>query len=409
MTPPITAGGPVPAPAPASSPADPRPGGPTPTRPVQTAQGAGDVLNAPPLDERVRQGSFFGSLLKRPEFAAVSGAVLVFLIFAVTAGNSGMFQPDGIANWMQVAAYLGVISIGACLLMIAGEFDLSLGSMIGFAGMMVALPSVYYHWPLWAAILFAFAGSMVLGALNGYLVIRTRLPSFIVTLASLFILRGLTLALSVRFANRTVISGVGDLVAKDWLARTFFQGAVGNGLFRWLAGHGWIAALPNGDPLVAGVPKVVLWWFALAAVGSVVLARTRFGNWIFAVGGDANAARNVGVPVRRVKVSLFVFTAFCACVFAVLQVCDIGSAAADRGLQKEFEAIIAAVIGGCLLTGGYGSVVGACFGALIFGVVQIGITYTNISSDWFRVFLGAMLLVAVLFNNFVRQRLAQAR
>ena len=215
--------------------------------------------------------------------------------------------------------------------------------------------------------------------------------------------------MSVRFANRTVISGVGDLVEKDWLARTFFQGVVGNGLFRWLAGHGWIAVLPNGDPLVAGVPKVILWWFALAAVGSVVLARTRFGNWIFAVGGDANAARNVGVPVRRVKVSLFVFTAFCACVFAVLQVCDIGSAAADRGLQKEFEAIIAAVIGGCLLTGGYGSVVGACFGALIFGVVQIGITYTNISSDWFRVFLGAMLLVAVLFNNFVRQRLAQAR
>ena len=292
MTPPITAGGPVPAPAPASPPAaDPRPGGPTPTRadPPQ-AQGAGDVLNAPPLDERVRQTSFFGSLLKRPEFAAISGALLVFLIFAVTAGNSGMFQPDGIANWMQVAAYLGVISIGACLLMIAGEFDLSLGSMIGFAGMMVALPSVYYHWPLWVAILFAFAGSMVLGALNGYLVIRTKLPSFIVTLASLFILRGLTLALSVRFANRTVISGVGDLVAKDWLARTFFQGAVGNGLFRWLAAHGWIAALPNGDPLVAGVPKVVLWWFALAAVA----------RWCWpARASGTGSSRSAATPTRR--------------------------------------------------------------------------------------------------------------
>ena len=250
---------------------------------------------------------------------------------------------------------------------------------------------------------------MVLGWFNGYLVLRTRLPSFIVTLASLFILRGLTLALSVRFANRTVISGVGDLVEKDWLASTFFQGVVGGGVFRWMARRGWIASLASGDPLVAGVPKVVVWWFALALVGSLILARTRFGNWIFASGGDANAARNVGVPVRGVKISLFVFTAFCACVFAVLQVCDIGSASADRGLQKEFEAIIAAVIGGCLLTGGYGSVVGACCGALIFGVVQIGITYTNISSDWFRVFLGAMLLVAVLFNNFVRQRLAQAR
>jgi simple sugar transport system permease protein len=109
-----------------------------------------------------------------------------------------------------------------------------------------------------------------------------------------------------------------------------------------------------------------------------------------------------------VKISLFVLTAFCSCLFAVLQVCDIGSAAADRGLQKEFEAIIAAVIGGTLLTGGYGSVIGACFGALIFGVVQIGITYTNVSSDWFRVFLGVMLLIAVLFNHYVRRRVAQS-
>ena len=122
----------------------------------------------------------------------------------------------------------------------------------------------------------------------------------------------------------------------------------------------------------------MLWWLALAAVCAFVLAKTRSGNWILAVGGDANAAKNVGVPVRRVKISLFVLTAFCSCLFAVLQVCDIGSAAADRGLQKEFEAIIAAVIGGTLLTGGYGSVIGACFGALIFGVVQIGITYTNV-------------------------------
>jgi simple sugar transport system permease protein len=167
--------------------------------------------------------------------------------------------------------------------------------------------------------------------------------------------------------------------------------------------------LDSGEPLVPGIPKVILWWFALAAVSAFVLAKTRYGNWILAVGGDANAAKNVGVPVKRVKISLFVLTAFCSCLFAVLQVCDIGSAAADRGLQKEFEAIIAAVIGGTLLTGGYGSVIGACFGALIFGVVQIGITYTNVSSDWFRVFLGVMLLLAVLFNHYVRRRVSQAQ
>ena len=360
-------------------------------------------------DERVGATSWVKRFFGRPEFASISGAVLVFAFFVITAGDSGMFNLDGVVNWMQVASYLGIIAIGACLLMIAGEFDLSIGSMIGFAGMMIAIPTIYFHWPLWAAIMFAFAGSMALGWLNGYIVIKTRLPSFIVTLAFLFILRGLTLALSIMFANRTIVSGVGDLAAQDWLASLLFHGNVASGLFHWMGAHGWIAVLDDGSPLVKGIPKVIVWWLVLAAGAAFVLSRTRFGNWMFAVGGDANAAKNVGVPVRKVKISLFVFTAFCACLFATLQVCDVGSAAADRGMQKEFEAIIAAVIGGALLTGGYGSVVGACFGALIFGVVQIGITYTNINSDWFRVFLGVMLLIAVLFNNFVRSRVTEAR
>lgn len=362
-----------------------------------------------PADERVRRTSLFGHILNRPEFAAISGTVLVFIVFGIGAGSSGMFNLDGVMNWSQVAAYLGLLAVGACLLMVAGEFDLSIGSMIGFAGMMVAIPSVYFHWPISLAILFAFVSCMLLGALNGYLVVKTRLPSFIVTLAFLFILRGLTLALSILFADRTIVSGVGDLAQSDWLTNTLFHGVALHGLFTSMAHMGFGKLLDNGEPLVPGIPKVILWWFALAAICAYVLAKTRFGNWILAVGGDANAAKNVGVPVKRVKISLFVLTAFCACLFAVLQVCDIGSAAADRGLQKEFEAIIAAVIGGTLLTGGYGSVIGACFGALIFGVVQIGITYTNVSSDWFRVFLGVMLLIAVLFNHYVRRRVSQAQ
>ncbi len=373
-----------------------------------SAQTPGANAPAAPGDERVRKESWFGHLLGRPEFAAISGTVLVFAIFAIGAGGSGMFDLDGIMNWSQVAAYLGILSVGACLLMIAGEFDLSIGSMIGFAGMMVAIPTMYLHWPISLSILFAFVGCLALGALNGYLVMRTRLPSFIVTLAFLFILRGLTLALSVMFADRTIVSGVGDVAQADWLTNFLFHGVAFHDLFRGLAHMGIGRMLENGEPLVRGIPKVILWWLGLVAIGSFVLARTRYGNWILAVGGDSNAAKNVGVPVKRIKISLFMLTAFCSCLFAVLQVCDIGSAAADRGIQKEFEAIIAAVIGGTLLTGGYGSVVGAAFGALIFGVVQIGITYTNIDSDWFRVFLGMMLLMAVLFNHYVRRRVAQS-
>lgn len=320
-------------------------------------------------DERVRRESRFGKLLGRPEFAAISGTVLVFAVFALGAGGSGMFALDGVMNWSQVAAYLGILSVGACLLMIAGEFDMSIGSMIGFAGMMVALPTMYLHWPIALSILFAFAGSVALGALNGYLVVRTRLPSFIVTLAFMFILRGLTLALSVMIADRTIVSGVGDVAQNDAVVSFLFHGAAFKGLFGWLAQHGIGSLLENGQPLVPGIPKVILWWLALVAVGGFVLAKTRQGNWILASGGDEKAAMNIGVPVKRIKISLFMLTAFCACLFAVLQVCDVGSAAADRGMQKEFEAIIAAVIGGTLLTGGYGSVVGAAFGALIFGVV----------------------------------------
>jgi simple sugar transport system permease protein len=360
-------------------------------------------------DDRVRKLSLFHRIMGRPEAASVAGAALMFVIFGIVAGDSGMFALDGVMNWSIVSAYLGIIAVGACLLMIAGEFDLSIGSMIGFAGMLAAIPPLYFGWPVWLSMLLSLACALALGFVNGQIVVRTGLPSFIVTLAFLFILRGLTLAFSVIVANRTIVSGIGDLAAKDPVASFLFSGTFADGLFTWMAQHGWIRALDDGRPLVRGIPKVLVWWAVLAATSSFRLHRTRFGNWIFAVGGDANAAKNVGVPVKLVKVSLFMFTALCAWLFAMLQICDIGSAAADRGLQKEFEAVIAAVIGGSLLTGGYGSVIGACFGALIFGVVQIGITYTNINSEWFRVFLGLMLLTAVLFNNQVRRRVTQTR
>jgi simple sugar transport system permease protein len=338
----------------------------------------------------------------------MSGALLVFAFFLLVAPTSGMFSADGIMNWTVVSAQLGIIAVGASLLMIAGEFDLSLGSMIGFAGMMMAIPAVYFGVPVWLAILFAFAGALALGALNGYIVIRTGLPSFIVSLAFLFILRGLTIALAILFTNRTIVSGLKDKIEGDWLAAVF-GGKILTGLFLWLGQNGAIEMLNNGVPVVEGIPMVVVWWAILAALSSWVLLRTQFGNWIFAVGGDANAARNVGVPVARVKISLFMVSAFCATVFAACQVMEFGSAAADRGLQKEFEAIIAAVIGGTLLTGGYGSVIGACFGALIFGVVQMGLFYTGVSTDWFRVFLGVMLLIAVVFNNYIRRKVTGER
>jgi simple sugar transport system permease protein len=266
--------------------------------------------------------------------------------------------------------------------MIAGEFDLSVGSMIGAAGMLLAIPMAEFGWPLWAALLLAFGVALVIGFLNGYLVVKTGLPSFIVTLATLFALRGANIGFTRLITGRTQVSGV-------------------------QAEGSFLGALFAGE--IAGIPASIFWWLGLGALGTWILLRTTFGNWIFGTGGDPIAARNVGVPVNRVKILLFMATAAAATLLAVLQVLDAGSADVLRGTLFEFQAIIATVIGGVLLTGGYGSVIGPMFGALIFGMVNQGIFFTGVNTDWFQVFLGAMLLIAVIVNNYIRQRAARSR
>jgi simple sugar transport system permease protein len=176
-----------------------------------------------------------------------------------------------------------------------------------------------------------------------------------------------------------------------------------------MAQNNWIESNPVGDPVIAGVPVSILWWIGLTLLATWVLLRTRFGNWIFAVGGEETSARNTGVPVNRVKIILFMLTAMSAALFAAVQIMQVGSADTLRGTQKEFDAIIAVVIGGTLLTGGYGSAIGAFLGALIYGTVQMGIIYTRSDADRFKVFLGVMVLLAVLFNNFIRRRATMSR
>lgn len=332
--------------------------------------------------ERTRNVGSVKRLVTRPELAAVAGAILVFLFFAIVAGDRGFLTLGGTASYLAVAAQLGIVAVPVSMLMIGGEFDLSVGSMVGAAGMIIAIFTSQYSWPLWAAVLLAFAVALCVGFFNGYVVIKTGLPSFIVTLGMLFALRGLTIGFARLLTGRTQLglpeeSGLGSAM------KTFFAGSIG------------------------GFSVSIIWWLVLAVLGSWVLQRTVFGNWLFGAGGDANAARNVGVPVNRVKIILFMSTALGAALLATIQVLDAGSADVLRGELLELQAIAAAVIGGVLLTGGYGSVIGALFGALIFGMVQQGIFFTGVSTDWFQVFVGAMLLVAVLFNNIIRKRAAE--
>lgn len=362
-------------------------------------------------DERVKELGFAQKLLMRPEMGAFCGVILVLIFFLLIAADNGMFNPDGIQNWSVVSAQFAIIAVGACLLMIAGEFDLSVGSMIGFSGMVLAIASLHFGLPVWVGILLAFVLSMALGAFNGFLVIKTGLPSFIVTLAFLYILRGLTIFMSVTTTNKTILSGMKPLAEEDWLA-PFFGGEAFQGFFQWMGNMGWIETYTRGifegQPVVSGVPALIFWAIGLVLFGQFLLTRTRFGNWIFAAGGDAHAAAYAGIPVKRVKILMFMFTAFCACVFAMCQVTEFGSAGADRGLLKEFEAIICVVIGGALLTGGYGSVIGAGLGAIMFGVVQQGLFFSGAESSLFRVFLGGLLLIAVITNTYIRRRVIGA-
>ena len=373
---------------------------------------SGSTQQTAAVDERIKQRSRFREALIRPELGGIVGTIVVFAMFLLFASDSGMFNAQGIMNWSQVSAQFMIIAVGACLLMIAGEFDLSVGSMIGFAGMMIAIFSVTLGWPVWMAIIVTFVLCTVIGAVNGFIVIRTGLPSFIVTLASLFILRGFTIYLPQTIERKTIIGGVKDAAQGDWLA-PLFGGKILTGFFQWLGDAGIIATFERGtregQSVVDGIPMLIVWAIVLVIFGHILLTKTKFGNWIFASGGDAEAARNSGVPVSSVKIRMFMFTAFCACIFATCQVMEFGSAGADRGLLKEFEAIIAVVIGGALLTGGYGSVIGAALGALIFGVVQQGLFFAGVESSLFRVFLGLILLFAVVLNTYIRRMITGER
>jgi len=323
------------------------------------------------------------SIFTRPEAAAAVGTILIWVLFAVAAGPA-FRSMAGTASYLNAAAPLGILAVGVALLMIGGEFDLSVGSIVGASGMSMMLFTTELGWSVWSAIAVTVLLCLLIGFLNGFIVVRTQLPSFIVTLATLFIVRGLTIAAARGFTRRTQLGGLDDVAGYE-LARITF-----------------------GSAPVAGLRISIVWWLGAAALATWVLLRTPWGNWIFAAGGQSEAARNVGVRVARVKIGLFMTTALCACLVGVIQAVRFTGADALRGQLQEFYAIIAVVIGGTLLTGGYGSVVGAVFGALIFGMVRQGIVMSGVDADWFQVFLGGTLLLAVFVNRYVLVRAQRA-
>jgi len=326
-------------------------------------------------------------LLIRPETGAVVGSIAVWIFFAIIAGSSGFTSSRGTSSYLSVSAELAILAIPVALLMIGGEFDLSVGSTVGATGMVIAILSTQYGWNVWAAIVVALIFAVLIGMVNGYLVMRTRLPSFIVTLGTAYILYGMTAGLTTLLTGLTVVNGV-DQAPGFSSAHAVFATALGGG---------------------QQYPIEIIWALALVVLATWLLLGTSFGNWIFGVGGDANAARNIGVPVARVKILLFVSTALGACLLAIIQVMTFTNADVLRGQGLEFYAIVAAVVGGVLLTGGYGSAIGAMFGALVFGIVEEGIVFAGVDANWYKAVVGVILLLAVLLNSYVRKLAMEAR
>jgi simple sugar transport system permease protein len=338
------------------------------------------------LDERISKPRLLDRLVVRPEIGALLGAVVVFLFFTVVTDQ--FFSGNGVATWLDDASTLGIMAVAVALLMIGGEFDLSAGVMTASTALVTATLATQAGWNVWLALLASLIFALGVGAFNGWLVMRTGLPSFIVTLGTFLALQGLNLGVTRLVTGTVQVSGMRSTDGYE------------------SAGFVFASTVDIGG---TAFQISIVWWIGFAVLAAWLLVRSRFGNWIFAVGGSAQSSRAVGVPVVRTKILLFMTTALAAWLVGSINILRFASVQANQGIGLEFQYIIAAVIGGCLLTGGFGSAIGAAIGALIFGMARQGIVFARWDSDWFMLFLGVMLLSAVLVNNAFRRRAERVR
>ena len=386
--------------------------------------------------DRLQQENWFQRTVRRPEIGAF--IVMMIIIMALAMASDGKaFNALGLKNNIAIIAQLGIIATGAALLMIAGEFDLSIGPMIAFAGMSIA---VMLKWGLpfglgeatpILAFLITLVMTLAFGWLIGTIVVKSGLSSFIVTLAFWFFLRGLTEVCFRLINQNTNVSGLPDFKKESWFAEQ-----MGGEVFSWFfdawywigtkasAGLEFTSDMTKSEKIdfinflsflninrkmeqwVTGFDARLLWFIIIAGAAWYVLARTQLGSWIYATGDNKESARANGVPVNRVKVGLFMFSAFCATIFATCQVFDTNSSDAAKGMFKELEAIAIAVVGGILMTGGFGTIIGVVFGAITFGLVANAVFFIPwIDGAWFRVFVGTVLLLAVFANERIRKRI----
>ncbi|NRA53077.1 MAG: ABC transporter permease [Gammaproteobacteria bacterium] len=316
----------------------------------------------------------FTSFIQKPAAGSVISFVAV-IVFYVIFGGVELSNLFGAASWVNFAANLGLIALPVGLLMIAGELDISIGAMIPAGSMTIAVTSGHYGLPIEVGIFATLAVGVIVGLINGILTVRTSVPSLIVTLGTLVAMQGIVLSASVLLTGNASVS----LAAPDWAKATF------------------------GQLLGGSYQIIIVWWLALSLLYYVVMHHTRIGNWIFAMGGDKESARNAGIPTQGLTIWLFVLSSTSAAFVGMCGAILFNSAQVSGGMLYIFNTIVAIVVGGVILTGGFGSVLGICLGTLTFAVVSQGIYFTDIDRNWSSLIIGVMLLVAVMMNNLFRK------
>ncbi|MFI5896770.1 ABC transporter permease [Actinoplanes sp. NPDC051513] len=329
--------------------------------------------------KRVRAG-LSSRLLARPEIGALVAAIIIFIFFLALA--PAFRSAESFFTVLYQSSVIGIVAVGVGLLMIGGEFDLSSGVIVYTAGLVCSMFCWYFGINLWIGALLSMAFCLLIGFLNGYLVMRTGIPSFLITLGTFFVLQGANLGVTKLVTGAVSSPDISQIAGFDSLAKIFSSSFKIGSVTVWTS---------------------VLWWFLFVGLAAWTLQRTKIGNWIFAVGGNPDSARAVGVPVVRAKIGLFMTVSFLGWFVGMHQLFRFNTLQAGGGVGNEFLYIIAAVVGGTLLTGGYGNAIGVAIGAFIFGMTSLGIIYAGWDPNWFKAFLGVMLLLAVLVNLYVKR------
>jgi simple sugar transport system permease protein len=358
---------------------------------MSMAQQAEPALGRPPAsgpgqsDGRTARRPLALRLLARPEVGVFLGAAAVLVFFLIVAPS--VRQGSSMATILYQSSTIGIMALPVALLMIGGEFDLSAGVAVITSALTAAMLSYQLTLNVWTGVIVALVVSLAIGFFNGWMVVRTGLPSFLITLGTFLILQGVNLAVTKLVTGNVATDDISDMDGFDQARKVFAS---------------------SFDVGGVQVKITVVWWLVYAAIATWVLLRTKYGNWVFAVGGNKESARAVGVPVAFTKISLFMLVGFGAWFIGMHQLFSFNTVQSGEGVGQELIYIAAAVIGGCLLTGGAGSAIGPVFGAFMFGMVNQGIVYAGWNPDWFKAFLGVMLLGAVLINLWV-QRTATRR